>query len=680
MFTGQRMRRDSRPVSPGRRALARVEWVSVRVRRSRRRWGVVAPLLVRSRPIVEPVSTVQRGFFASPRFYVRVGALGIVTMTLFAVLLLRLWSLQLVQGTRFAHVAQAQTFRTVHFPTARGAIVDRSGRLLVGTSGHLVVTADAATLGATDSHGRWFPSAAGRHRLARLARLAHVPTRRLISAVRRSLRRSPFAPAVVVAHPSRALAFFLDERESAFHGIQASVVPERWYAAGPFGSEFLGLLGEVSRPELHARRYRGSQPGQIVGQSGVEASYDRVLDRGLGTARVPVDARGRIVGPLYPLPVRRGARALQLTIDLRLQRVAERAIRDGIEFAHRAGHLDADAGAAVVMNPWSGALYALASYPSFDEQRAATDPAYFASLFHASATPLLNRATQGLYPTGSTFKPIVAEAALASGLISPYSTLPCTGSLTVGNIIFHNVEPAINATLNLDQALAISCDTWFYRLGTMFYARQAATGALDMQRWAHLLGLGHPTGIDVPGEYGGVVPTPGWLRRTFQDPAERIWYEGYSVNLSIGQGYLAVTPLQLAVAYSALANGGTVVRPHVARAILTPNGRALRRLRFPPRRRLHLTSADGIRQGLYDAAHAAGGTSAAIFGSFPVAVAGKTGTAQTPAGSDHSWYASWAPAWNPRVVVVVLIEHGGFGAEAAAPAAREIYSAFFHVH
>jgi penicillin-binding protein 2 len=195
-----------------------------------------------------------------------------------------------------------------------------------------------------------------------------------------------------------------------------------------------------------------------------------------------------------------------------------------------------------------------------------------------------------------------------------------------------------------------------------------------MQRWARLLGLGHRTGIDVPGESAGVVPTPGWLQRSYR----QTWYEGQSINLSIGQGYLDVTPLQLAVAYSALANGGTVVRPHVAAAVLGPRGRR-RQLSFPPVRRLHLVDVNAIREGLYMAANDSGGTSAAIFGGFRVPVAGKTGTAQTPTGSDHSWYASWAPAWHPRVVVVVLIEHGGFGAEAAAPAAREIYQAFFHL-
>ena len=678
MLRGHRRRRAAVRPRPRARFGGTSDWVSVR--RRRRRWGTLsAPLLLSPRPTVEPVSAAERDFFQRPAFYLRIGTLGLVAMTLFAILLLRLWSLEVIQGRQFAHAAQVQSFRTVHFPSARGPIVDGRGRLLAGTTGSIAVTADAETLGTIDAHGRWTPSPIGRARLRRLARLAQLPPWKLIANIRRSVRRTPFAPAVVIARPSRGLAFYLDERAAEFRGFDVTVLPQRWYPRGGFGSEFLGLLGEVDARELHQRRYAGTRPGQVVGQSGVEAAYEHVLDRGLTSARVPVDARGRIVGPLRMIPLRTSARALQLTIDARLQLAAERAIRDGIAFAHRAGHPDADAGAAVVMNPWNGSIYALASSPAFDQQRAAREPHYYGGLFHARATPLLNRATQGLYPTGSTFKPIVAEAALASGLISRWSSIPCTGSLTVGNIVFHNVEPAINANLDLDQALAISCDTWFYRLGTMFYARQTATGSLDMQRWAHLLGLGHSTGLDIPGEYGGVVPTPGWLRRTFRDPAQRIWYEGYSVNLSIGQGYLAVTPLQLAVAYSALANGGRVVRPHVGRAILTPGGAVLRRLRFPPRRRLRLTDVDAIRTGLYDAAHAANGTSAAIFGSFPVPVAGKTGTAETPSGSDHSWYASWAPASRPRVVVVVLIEHGGFGAEAAAPAARDIYSTFFGV-
>jgi penicillin-binding protein 2 len=674
-------RRRLAAARPPRRARfgAAGEWASVR-RRRRRLASRMPAVVIRARPRAEPVSVAELDYFRRPAFHVRVGAVGLVAVTVFAVLFLRLWSLELIQGRQLAHAAQAQTFRTVHFPTARGPIFDRAGRLLAGTTGTVAVSADPATLGTVDPRGRWRPSPTGRARVRHLARVAHVPARRLLGNIRRSVRRSPFAPAVVIGRPSTALASYLDERARDFRGFTVSVLPNRGYPRGSLGGEFLGLLGEVTSRELRADRYKGARLGQVVGQSGVEATYDHVLDGGLSSARVHVDARGRIVGPLRPEPQKPRARGLQLSISLHLQQAAMHAIQDGIAAAHRAGHPDANAGAAVVMNPWNGEIYALASYPGFDQRRAAFDRGYMSSLFRTPGSPLLDRATQGLYPTGSTFKPIVAEAALATGLITPWSTLPCTGSLTVGNIVFHNVEPAINASLNLEQALAISCDTWFYRLGTMFYARQAATGALDMQRWAHELGLGHTTGLDLPGEYGGVVPTPSWLRQTFRTPAQRIWYEGYSVNLSIGQGYLAVTPLQLAVAYSALANGGIVVRPHVARAILSAHGAVIRRFHFPPSRRLRLTDVDAIRTGLYEAAHAADGTSTAIFGSFPVPVAGKTGTAQTPFGSDHSWYASWAPAGAPRVVVVVLIEHGGFGVEAAAPAAREIYSAFFHVH
>jgi penicillin-binding protein 2 len=627
---------------------------------------------------IQPLSTVRAPFFRSAHFFLRVGVLSMVALGVFAFLALRLWSLQVLHGAEYASTAQRQVVRTIDLPGTRAEIVDARGRPLATTDGRLVVAANVDALGRLDLHGRWHPSAAGVQTLGRLHRLTHVPLGTLLARIRKGVARSPFAHAVVVPRLSRPLAFFLDERAARYPGLYVEALPVRGYPQRALGSEFLGLLGEVSPDELHQRGYRRARAGELVGQSGVEATYDHLLNAGFRRARVRVNSIGRTVGPLRLLPSSRELPQLRLSIDTRLQIAAQRAIRDGINLAHKAGHADADAGAAVVMNPSTGALYALASYPDFNQSRAARSPRYLARLLQGRAPghSLLDRATQGLYPTGSTFKPIVAEAALADGLITPYSILPCTGSLTVGNMVFHNVEPAINASLNLPQALEISCDTWFYRLGVLFYQRQQQ-GDAAMQRWARALGLGHPTGLDVPGEASGVVPTPAWLRRTFSQPWARIWYEGTSVNLSIGQGYLAVTPLQLAVAYSALANGGTVVRPHVADALVGAHGR--RTLSFRPRAHLHLHDVWAIRQGLYEAAHAPGGTSTAIFGNFPVAVDGKTGTAQAPSGSDHSWYASWAPAVHPRVVVVVLIEHGGFGVEAAAPAARDIYRAFFRV-
>ena len=584
-----------------------------------------------------------------------------------------------MRGPHFAVAAQRQTFRLIDLPAPRGQIVDANGRVLAGTSGGLAVSVDSSVLGLIDRHGRWWPTHQGRMLLRRLSDLSGAQEGLFIKRIRHSEFKSPYSSAIVLPRITRDLGFFLDEHAREFPGIRVVALPERSYPSGSIGSEFLGLLGEVSPTQLAAHAYRGVRAGAIVGQSGAEATYDRLLNGGLEKARVVVDAQGRPIGPAHVVRVPRPASGLRLTVDLRLQRVAEKAVRDGIALAHANGHSDAHAGAAVVMNPRDGSVYALASYPRFDQARAATDPEYLRALLNPDDPRhlLVNRATQGVYPTGSTFKPIVAEAGLASGLISPYSTLQCTSTYTVGNHVFRNVEAGVNASLTLSQALSISCDTWFYRLGSMFYGEQQK-GHLYMQDWAHRLGVGHPTGFDVPGEAPGLVPTPAWLKRTFKQPWARIWYEGYSVNLAVGQGQLAITPLQLAVAYSTLANGGTVVHPHVGRAILNSSGQIVRELRFPARRHVRLTDVGAIRDGLFAGAHS--GTSASVFGNFPIPVAGKTGTAETRVGeSDHSWYASWAPAYNPKLVVVVLIEHGGFGAEAAAPAAKEIYSAYFGV-
>src|SRR5205823_5251713 len=217
-------------------------------------------------------------------------------------------------------------------------------------------------------------------------------------------------------------------------------------------------------------------------------------------------------GPLRPLKRSVPHRGLALTIDARLQRAAEHAIRHGIAAAHAKGHGQARNGAAVVMDAHTGGLLALASWPSFNQVAAADSPEYLSRLLdpNSSLPGVFNLATQGLYPTGSTFKPIVAEAALATGLISPYSGIPCTGSYTVGGHVFHNVESNVNAVMSLPEALTVSCDTWFYQLGSMFYRRQVATGRIDMQRWAKALGPGQPTGLDLPSEAGRVVPTPAW--------------------------------------------------------------------------------------------------------------------------------------------------------------------------
>ena len=621
------------------------------------------------------MSTVEEGYFASFAFYKRLGLVGAVAVLAFTLLALRAWSLELLHSADYVAQSQAQQVRVVDLPAPRGAIVDDKLRPLATAGAQLAVVADASALGGAPFDSSWQPVDHGRKTLDALSRLTRIPTAKLIARIRASLVQSPFGPAVVVPHASRPLTFYLDERADEYPGLHVVELPTRAYPQGALGGEYLGLLGQVSQQELKQSRYKHAKAGMVVGQSGVEATYDKYLNAGFAHARVRVNALGQIASPLRAEPVKKAPATLQLTIDARIQRAAEKAVQDGIADAHAAGYGQADSGAAVVIDPRDGGIKALVSVPGVNQLAAAQDPNYLSRLLTGKTPGLLNLATQGLYPSGSTFKPIVAEAALASGLITPYTPLACTGSLTVGNIVFHNVEPAIDQVMNLSQAIEMSCDTWFYQLGEKFYFKQQQ-GSYPLQQWARWLGLGHPTGIDIPGEAGGVVPTPAWLKKTFGNGPQGYWYEGTSVNLSIGQGFLEVTPLQLAVAYSALANGGNVVRPHLAKALL---GSHRKLLSFPPVRKLKLHDVWAIRDGLYAAAHGSTGTSTAIFGNFPVPVDGKTGTAEDPHGSDDSWYASWAPANKPRYVVVVLIPHGGFGANAAAPAAKEIYSSIFHV-
>jgi penicillin-binding protein 2 len=597
-----------------------------------------------------------------------VGGLAAVVGVAVCLLVLRAWSIQILHGPQYKTQAAHQAFRTVDLIGPRGAIVDDHHRLLANTTGHVVVVADPGTLGSFDTHG-WHPSTPGLSVLMRFSKLVHVPVKTLIIRIERAVVRSPFAPAVVLHHPTSALQFFLDERPANYPGVKVTAIPGRSYPQGSLGSEFLGLLGEISRPELGTKRYAHAQAGELVGQSGVEATYDSVLNAGFVPAHVRVDSLGRIAGPLE-VPRGKQLSSLKLTIDARLQRAAVAAVQDGIHLSQGIGH-HPTGGSAVVMNPWTGAIYALASVPTYSQVRAANDATYNAKLYTDPRNLLLNRAIAGVYPTGSTFKPIIAEAALSAGIITPSTSLLCSGSFDLGGFVFRNVEAGVYSTMTLHTALAQSCDTWFYRLGDRIYASNPSRQGMLIQQWARLFGLGATPPVDVTGASPGLIPTPKWFLKSRGFP----WTEGQTINLAIGQGALQVSPLQLAVAYSTIANGGTVVTPHVADAVL--RGAAVKPLHFKPQRKLKLVDVGAIRQGLYEAAHV--GTSAAIFSTYPVPVAGKTGTAEAPPGDDHSWYASWAPAGHPEVVVVCMIEHGGFGAEAAAPCTRDIYNAFFHI-
>jgi penicillin-binding protein 2 len=319
----------------------------------------------------------------------------------------------------------------------------------------------------------------------------------------------------------------------------------------------------------------------------------------------------------------------------------------------------------------------------------------YTSLFGPGAGyPLLNRAIQSAGPTGSTFKPITATAALESGAWTIDDTFDDTGSFCIGGECRHNAGGAVDGVLNLENAIRVSSDDFFYNLGALTNSQQPNGGAL--QQWAHALGIGRKSGIDLPFESPGNLPTPAW--RAHIDALEaacerknhvascgiadgRPWSVGDNVNLAVGQGDVQVTPLQLAVVYSTIANGGNVVRPHLGLDVEAPNGTVLQKIAPPPARHLNIDPSylDTIRAGLHDAAQSAGGTSDDVMGNFPEQVYGKTGTAQYDGQQDYSWYSCFVPSWatSTPIEVVVWVEQGGFGAQAAAPAARQILSQWF---
>jgi penicillin-binding protein 2 len=622
---------------------------------------------------LQPYSRVDAPYFRSPGFYVRVGGLAVIVAAGLALLLLRAWSIQVLHGKQYAQAAHQQAFRTVNLLGARGAIVDDRKRLIAGTTGHVVIDADAASLGSRDAHGRWSPSPAGLRAIKRLAGLTGTRWGLLVARIRHDVYQSPFAPAVAVQHPTAALTAYLQERSDRFPGFKVEGEAVRSYPQGAFGSEFLGLLGQIDQRELKSHAYGDAQPGEVVGQSGVEAAYDSLLNKGFVEAKIRVDSLGRIAGTLRE-PQQAQPPTLQLSIDSRLQKAAQNALLYGMAQSRLNGYSPTGA-SAVAINPWTGAIKAIVSYPTFNQKLAAGNMHYLSRLYKEThTTPTLNRAIGGGYPTGSTFKPIIAEAALSAGIITPSTPLLCSGSFALGDTIFHNVEAGINETMSLPTALEQSCDTWFYRLGDRVWQADPGKQGTLIQQWARKLGLGHEPPIDLTGATSGYLPGPGSVfNRRFGFP----WTEGQTINLAIGQGALQVSPLQLAVAYSALINGGTVVRPHVGEAVIENGVR--KALRYKPVRRVHLSPYTwAIKQGLYEAAHGSAGTSASVFGTFPIPVAGKTGTAEAPPLGVHSWYASWAPYNHPKLVVVAMIEHGGYGAQAAAPTAKRIYQAYFH--
>lgn len=599
---------------------------------------------------------------ASSRLSLRIAVLGGVAVALFAVLFFRLWNLQVLAGEKY--LAEAKNNRTREFKVIapRGDILDREGNVLVDNRTSLALQLNTQKLPAEPIERR--------QELARLGNLAHMSLRKVRRTIRESEEVAAGAPVTLRRDVGYDLVYYLEENQRRFPGVQVQRVFVRDYPEGSRAAHVIGSVGEVSEDELKEAAYSELEPGDEVGKGGVEYTYDRYLRGEPGLTKIQVNALGQPTpgGQLVSQPPSPGDN-LKLTIDPDVQAAGESALASrGLP------------GAFVTMNVRNGQLLGLGSFPTYDPT-VFTEPMTQSQVDELYRDPVLapltDRATESYYPTGSTFKLVTALAALEGEVITPSSSIFDAGSITVGSQSFQNAGGASYGPLTLVPALEVSSDVFFYELGLDMWK----TGQL--QRWAAKLGIGRESGLDLPGETEGLVPSRAWRNQLFEEgETERPWSAGDNVQLATGQGDLQTNPLQLAIAYAALGNGGTLVTPHVGMEVEDAAGRVLREFEPKPRRRVQIDPASrtAILEGLHRAAQGPLGTSYGIFGGFPVEVAGKTGTAQRPPHADQSWYAILAPYPDPRIVTVVTMEEGGFGAESAAPGALRILEAYFGKH
>ncbi len=597
-----------------------------------------------------------------PRLSLRIAVLGGIAVALFAVLFFRLWDLQVLSGSQYLAEAKNNRTREYKVIAPRGNILDRDGNVLVDNRTSLALQLNTQKLPEDPAEQR--------AELARLGRLAHMPLRKVRRTIKEQEEVAAGAPITLRRDVDYDLVYYLEENQRRFPGVQVARVFVRAYPDGSRAAHLLGSVGEVSEEELKEAPYEDLEPGDEVGKGGVEYTYDRFLRGQPGLTKIQVNALGQPTpgGQLVSQPPSPGDN-LKLTIDPDVQAAGESAMASrGLP------------GAFVTMNVNSGQLLGLGSFPTYDPT-VFTEPMTQSQVNELIRDPVLaplsNRATESYYPTGSTFKIITALAALEGGVITPATSIFDGGELIVGTQTFQNAGGASYGPLTLVPALEVSSDVFFYELGLDMWN----TG--ELQRWAAKLGIGKESGLDLPGETEGLVPSRSWRNQLYKEGnTDRPWSAGDNIQLATGQGDLQTNPLQLAIAYAALGNGGTLVTPHVGMEVEDAAGRVLEEFDPKPRRQIKLDPAHrmAIMEGLHQAAQGPQGTSYGIFGGFPIEVAGKTGTAQRPPHADQSWYAVLAPYPDPRIVTVVTMEEGGFGAESAAPAALQILEAYFDKH
>lgn len=567
------------------------------------------------------------------------GLLGLV-----ALLLIQYWLLQGVHSKRYRELAENNRIRTLSIAAPRGTLLDRNGNILAENKPSFKIVVTMGPSGSVDALSK------------SLASLLRVPEAEIRQKLERP--RAAYQPVTVKTKATFDDVAAVEARRLEMPEVSVEVVPVRSYPHATNAAHVVGRVGEVTDRQLKQPEFADFEPGRVVGQSGLEALYNARLTGVDGLRRVVVNSRGVEVSLSEDQPAQAGG-TVELTLSAELQAAMEEAFKDL-------------AGSAVALDPYTGEILGLVSSPGFDPNAftSGIEKATWDGLARDPRTPLLNRAIQGQYAPGSLFKVVVAAAGLEEGLITPETTVFCPGYASIYGHVFKCNRPSGHGTIALGRAIGVSCNVFFYQLGARLEIQRIAA-------YARKFGLGAASGVDLPNEAMGLIPDPEWKERLFKAP----WYQGETISVSIGQGQVLATPLQMARMMAAVANGGRLVQPHIVRLI---SGKpvpytAPRAMGFRP------STVAAIRNGLFMAVNADGSGRGARVAD--LVVAGKTGSAQVVSsqrltrGVDaiqpHAWFAGFAPLDDPRIVLAVLVDHGGSGGAAAAPVARVIFEKFF---